>query len=124
MKLFLDCSNTLVFNMFTSASGPAPIPLMQQAVRQWAQNHIEDAGDDVEIIVWTNSTIKDAAAVAALCFPELEVTCLAPKKFDTPQDGDIVVDDDSDVWGNPEDYPFLAKFEFYTPDDFTARMLA
>lgn len=112
MRLFLDCSQTLVFGMF-DLSGTKPIMPMVVAVYDFNERY-----PDVEIVVWTNSTEKDAQKVAKLCFPNLDVQTVAPKSYDTPADGDIVVDDEYEVWSEPEEYVWLPKIQYYNPTDF------
>ena len=88
MRLFMDCSQTLVFGMF-DLGGPTPIKPVVEAVKTFAGRYPE-----AEIVVWTFGVERDAQTVAKLCFPDLSITCLK-KDYTTPESGDIIVDDDS-----------------------------
>ncbi len=111
MRLFVDCSQTLVYGMF-DLKGPTPIVPMVEAVRTFAGRYPE-----AEIVVWTFGAEKDAESVAQLCFPEL-VTKALRKDYAGTEAGDIVVDDDNNYWDEIEDITF-----FY-PDDFVRAIRA
>lgn len=105
MRLFMDCSQTLVYGMF-DLKGPTPIQPVVDAVKIFAGRFPE-----AEIVVWTFGVERDAETVAKLCFPGVDITCLK-KDYTAPETGDVVVDDDSAYWEEME------GIKFFFPDDF------
>lgn len=69
-----------------------------------------------EIVIWSWGSERTASEMGKRFFPSDKWTT-AVKDFETPDENDIVVDDEAEYWSDPT----VNKAKFYLPVDFIER---